>query len=154
MYLCQEHLLLAWALVQEQIADGRPAKRPELVPGLKVPDPDPYEGWVYYLRVGGLMKIGHSMDLVKRLSSYPPGSELIAARCGSRKFERAEHIRYDVHLAEGREWFHISDELIQDVLREDDNRPRNESDLFLEGCWRRIKAQDARDRVTYGRKAI
>lgn len=154
LYLCQDHLLQAWSIIQRQIEAGQPAQKLDSAPRLKqVKVENDFPGWVYYLRVGDRIKIGHSMDPDRRLSAYPPGSELIAIRKGSRKMERAEHIRYDVHLAEGREWFLYSDELAEDICVEDDSRPESQADLFNEEKeWERRRA-GARPRVEYRKGA-
>lgn len=151
--LCQEHLVYAWSIVQEQIAASNrtpplrrgPAK-PNLDPNYK---PEPMPGYVYYLRVGNQIKIGHTTDICRRLASYPPASELIAYRMGSRKLEKAEHVRYDKWLEDGREWFTYSTELEADILRNDETRPEwyildDEDDLE----WKRRKP-GSRARVNY-----
>ncbi|WP_343466367.1 GIY-YIG nuclease family protein [Rhodococcus aetherivorans] len=156
LYLCQEHLLLAWSIVQEQIkrAEGGPFK---VVGEKKKPTPMTAEeieqnyGCVYYLQVGDRIKIGFSTRPEKRLAQYPPGSRLIAIRRGTRKTERAEHIRYDKYLADGREWFHYSEEMEQDICIEDHRAPNDvdgyEGDPDTQD-WKRKKA-DPRTRVEY-----
>lgn len=63
------------------------------------------EGFVYYMRMNGRIKIGHTGNVEKRSRSYPPGSELLAVEPGSRKTERTRHQEFAASLAEGREWF-------------------------------------------------
>jgi len=127
--LCQEHLLVAWSLVQDQlVCEGTPR---EVQPKRAATD-QPYEGYVYYLQVGDRIKIGHTTDAIRRLATYPPESRLIAIRKGSRKRERAEHIRYDKYLADGREWFHYSKEMEEDILIDDDVRGQNQSPEFAQ----------------------
>lgn len=159
LYLCQEHLLLAWSIVQGQIK--RTENGPFKVIGEKQqPTPmSPEEveknfGWVYYLQVGDMIKIGFSTRPEKRLAQYPPGSRLIAIRRGTRKMERAEHIRYDKHLSDGREWFKYSEELERDICIDDDRGPNyvdgyEGSDDFTE--WKRRKA-DPKVRIEYRKR--
>lgn len=155
LYLCQEHLLLAWSIVQEQIARTGGDQGPFKVVPDDVGKPWKYvrteenDGYVYYLHVGDRIKIGFSVDPDRRLAQYPPGSRLIAIRIGTKKTERAEHIRYDKHLADGREWFHYSEELEQDILIDGD-RGKNYVDEYTdpEYSWERRKA-DPRTRVEY-----
>ena len=70
--------------------------------------------------------------------------------------ERAEHIRYDRHLTDGREWFQYSKELEDDILI-DDHRGKNfahayEGDPDVEE-WKRKKA-DPRTRVEYRKRKM
>lgn len=68
-------------------------------------------GDVYYLRVDGLIKIGHSKNVWTRMRSYPPTSELLAVEVGTRAIERQRHEKFRADLAHGREWFRESEEL-------------------------------------------
>lgn len=63
------------------------------------------DGWVYYLLVGDLIKIGFASDVRKRLRSYPPNTELLAVEPGDRALEKRRHQQFDEHLQRGREWF-------------------------------------------------
>ena len=156
--LCPDHMLKAWSLIQAEIDKG--GSPPEPTPKPK-PKPDRDPGIVYYLRVGDLIKIGHTRQINSRLAVYPPKSELIAIRDGGRAFERAEHRRYAEHLEYGREWFTYSDALREDILRDDGTRPRHrigEDQWFREGddedcrpLWQRHRARREAP-VTYGRK--
>lgn len=72
------------------------------------PDAD---GWVYYIRINGRIKIGYTANLRQRSRHYPPGSELLAAEPGTRDLERRRHQQFSRDLAQGREWFAESDRL-------------------------------------------
>lgn len=75
-------------------------------------------GWIYYLLVGGLVKIGYTADLERRMKQYPPHSTLLAVHPGTPKLEREMHHKFLHHLSNGREWFSIGDDLtahIEDV---------------------------------------
>lgn len=63
------------------------------------------EGWVYYVRVGELIKVGHSKVVSDRLKAYPPDAELLAVEPGSRALEGERHSRFGAFLRHGREWF-------------------------------------------------
>lgn len=68
-------------------------------------------GTIYYLLVGGLIKIGFTSDLGQRMRQYPPNSTLLAKHPGTRETERQMHHRFLHSLAEGREWFAPNDAL-------------------------------------------
>ena len=72
-------------------------------------------GWVYYLLVGDRIKIGFTKDIHQRLKQYPPNSELLAAHPGTPKVEREMHHKFLHLLANGREWFTVSDEIMQHI---------------------------------------
>lgn len=62
---------------------------------------------VYYIRLGGLIKIGTSSDLLARLRKYPPMAELLAVEAGGRDVEGQRHEQF-AHLRQFRknsEWF-------------------------------------------------
>ncbi|WP_205670219.1 GIY-YIG nuclease family protein [Amycolatopsis sp. CFH S0078] len=82
------------------------------------------DGWraapdetVYYLRVGKLIKIGTTENLRRRLTQYPPGSELLAIEPGGENLEHRRHCEFRASLAERKEWFVPSPELIAHVNR-------------------------------------
>lgn len=62
-------------------------------------------GWIYYLAVGDRIKVGYTKDLKKRLNHYPPDSELLAMKPGTKKQERTEHSLLTAHRVAGREWY-------------------------------------------------
>jgi hypothetical protein len=62
-------------------------------------------GWVYYIQIDGLIKIGYAADVAKRMRSYPPTAQLLAVEPGTLKVEKARHQHFGKHLAKGREWF-------------------------------------------------
>lgn len=72
--------------------------------------------YVYLVRLGGAIKIGHSSDPEQRLKALATGSpsppELVAVFEGDRRLEKALHV-YFAHKRQHREWFALSDE---DVL--------------------------------------
>lgn len=72
-------------------------------------------GYVYYIRVGELIKIGYAGDVGKRMRNYPPNAELIAAHPGTLEVERQMHTRFREYLARGREWFYPTPELDEHI---------------------------------------
>lgn len=71
----------------------------------------PVPGWVYYLKMDDLIKIGYAASVRHRMRAYPPNAELLAVEPGTPKLEKARHSLFHVHLARGREWFHLNPEL-------------------------------------------
>lgn len=68
-------------------------------------------GWVYYLELDGLIKIGFSKDVKKRMRQYAPTAKLLAAEPGTLNVERERHQHFAAYLARGREWFRDVPEL-------------------------------------------
>lgn len=62
-------------------------------------------GFVYYIRMNDLIKIGYAADITKRMRAYPPNAELLAAHPGTLELEREMHQNFRSHLRRGREWF-------------------------------------------------
>jgi hypothetical protein len=74
-------------------------------------------GWIYYLKVDQRIKIGYSVDVKRRMRSYPPHARLLAVHPGTKTLEREMHNQFRNLLAAGREWFHPADELIAHIDR-------------------------------------
>lgn len=66
------------------------------------------EGIVYFLRQNGLIKVGWSSDIAKRMKSYGPSVEVLVTFPGSRHDETNLHRQLRSELAKGREWYHDS----------------------------------------------
>lgn len=105
MHLCREHALWVWSIVNEQLTatDDIPEAEPPIIREDLPHVPEP--GYVYYIRTGGRIKIGHTVNLWRRLSQYPPDIELLYVQTGTKELERSEHQRFRAYLADGREWF-------------------------------------------------
>lgn len=67
--------------------------------------PDVTGGAVYYLLMDGLIKIGHTVDLRRRMMSYPPNAKYLAHELGTTATERMRHRQFGAYLKMGREWF-------------------------------------------------
>lgn len=68
-------------------------------------------GWVYYVELDGLIKIGFSKDVTRRMRQYAPTARLLAVEPGTKKVEKERHQTFRAHLARGREWFRDTDEI-------------------------------------------
>jgi hypothetical protein len=63
------------------------------------------DGFVYYIRINGQIKIGYAADITARMRHYPPGSQLLAAEPGTMRTELERHQKFRNDLVKGREWF-------------------------------------------------
>lgn len=62
-------------------------------------------GFIYYVQIGELVKIGYAGDVKRRMRGYPPHSRLLAVHPGTRETESEMHLKYRAFLRRGREWF-------------------------------------------------
>lgn len=79
--------------------------------GFLLEDDEPVPGWIYYVRLDGVIKIGYTKNLHRRIKEYAPTAVLLATEPGTPKLERQRHQHFGKDLAVGREWFTESDEL-------------------------------------------
>lgn len=70
---------------------------------------------VYYVRVGDLIKIGTTRSLRERVSSYPPGSELLAIEPGGTEVEYLRLKQFRHLLASAKEWFTLGPDLLAHI---------------------------------------
>lgn len=119
--LCWTHLTIAHGVVEKQ---GDPSfvtsytYRPSEHKSEPVPEPvepAPQVGVVYYLRVGGYIKIGWTSDLERRMRGYSPDSTLLAVHPGTRKDERAVHRKFAHLKTHGREWFPLAPQITEHI---------------------------------------
>jgi hypothetical protein len=69
--------------------------------------PRPKNGHVYYIELDGLIKIGFSTELARRIRHYPPTTKFLAAEPGESVLEKRRHAEF-AHLRHGgvkSEWF-------------------------------------------------
>ena len=113
---CRDHTLFMWSIVEEELRQSRMT-----IPEVKAKQERKLQiretiketaeqkrnrpGYVYYLRVGELFKIGFASNLEQRLASYPPGTELLAVEDGTLKLETQRHREFAHSRAAGREWY-------------------------------------------------
>lgn len=62
-------------------------------------------GWIYYLHINDMVKIGYTTDIVRRIRDYPPNSPLLGVHPGTPELEKQFHEIFKGSLAQGREWF-------------------------------------------------
>lgn len=73
------------------------------------------DGTVYFLRIGGYIKIGWTSDMTRRMKSYPPDTTLLATMPGTRKDELREHKRFAHLRTHGREWYPLAPQITERV---------------------------------------
>lgn len=118
--LCQEHALYIWSVVDADIREsGKTAEdlKREQRERSEARIRDNAEqaraagrrartaGFIYYLEVGGLIKIGFTRNAWRRGSEYPPSAELLAMHYGTEADERRIHERFAAYRDAGREWY-------------------------------------------------
>lgn len=120
--ICAKHALQLYRRMRDMVEDTtvRKTMTPQTVDTLVA-------GWreegnskhhrVYYVRVGGLIKIGVTKQLKQRVASYPPGSELLAVERGGTHLEVSRHHQFRHLLAERKEWFHPGADLLDHIAR-------------------------------------
>lgn len=128
--LCQGHILAVWAAVEGDMREAgisvegalqieaeeyqRQEDEKEERRKQKLAEID---GWVYYIKIGDHIKIGHTKDLYQRFARYPPNAEILAYHEGSRADERWMHHKFAAYLATGREWFNDVTEIRQHIAK-------------------------------------
>ncbi|MFC9768639.1 GIY-YIG nuclease family protein [Rhodococcus jostii] len=163
VYMCQEHALLVWSIIDEQVRESRltpeeiRARRKELSDeravalrarrqvGTLEPEKSSrkdVDGWVYYLRVGKHIKIGFASNLESRLRAYPPDTELLAVEKGTMKLETERHREFAAIRAHGREWYWPKPWLMEHIGKVAENGSHTWCD---EKEWRR---RDTRVKAT------
>lgn len=71
---------------------------------------------VYAVRLAdGIIKIGWSQRMMKRLERYGKGADLLAAFPSSLEHERVIHSRLREYRAHGREYYHPTPEVMAEV---------------------------------------
>jgi hypothetical protein len=130
--LCAQHANDVWAIVDETQPQGfKDALRDQRIAFLRQMEQEEERerakrtsastdnatrpGYIYYLRVGDLIKIGYTLYLEDRMKAYPPNSELLATHPGTRQTERQMHHRFLHLLKQGREWFIEGDDLMAHI---------------------------------------
>lgn len=70
---------------------------------------------VYYVQVGEYIKIGYTKRLRERMTQYPPHKRLLATEDGGRDREVERHNQFAGSLAQGKEWFRPTPDLIDHI---------------------------------------
>lgn len=105
--ICAKHLVRLYQFARDWIAPTREPAAP----------PPPAQGTIYYLLVGELVKIGFTINLRQRLSSYPPDAVLLVTEQGNPADERARHKQFAQALQHGNEWFRPTPEVLEHIKR-------------------------------------
>ncbi|MEK9524028.1 GIY-YIG nuclease family protein [Streptomyces venezuelae] len=92
------------------------------------------ESWVYFIRIGQLVKIGMTTNLANRFSSLRP-NEVLVIQPGGLNEETALHKRFAA-LRAGGEFFHPGPSLQEHIreLRERVGAPNWKKSLVPDGC--------------------
>lgn len=69
-------------------------------------------GWIYYLHINDMVKIGYTTDIVRRIRDYPPNSPLLGVHPGTPELEKQFHEIFKGSLAQGREWFRLDPDVL------------------------------------------
>jgi hypothetical protein len=72
---------------------------------------------IYYLQVGGHIKIGWTSQLERRMRNYPPNTTLLAVHSGTRSDERQLHRKFAVHRSHGNEWYPLVPVILDHIKR-------------------------------------
>jgi len=104
-------------VVEEQRIAERVARQVQLVSIVEA-SAEPSQaklGWLYFVQVDDLIKIGYTTNLYQRLCHYPPNAIVLATQPGTMKMEKALHGQFRFALAKGREWFHVRPEILEHI---------------------------------------
>lgn len=69
-------------------------------------------GWIYYLHINDMVKIGYTTDIIRRIRDYPPNSPLLGVHPGTPELEKQFHEIFKGSLAQGREWFRLDPDVL------------------------------------------
>lgn len=127
--LCHEHVIRVWGYVEDLEADGvKVVARKKMADVAEIQAAEEEQrqrwaeesrkaGWVYYLRVGELIKIGYTNDIYRRVKQYPPNVKFLAFHPGTLGLEQEYHRNFAQSRAMGREWYHPTEEVMAQVRR-------------------------------------
>lgn len=95
------------AYLRQWLAEERKPQRKREAP--------PLDGTIYFLRIGGYVKIGWTSNLEKRMRQYMPDTQLLAVKPGTRKDERQLHRKFAHLKTHGREWFPLAPQITEEI---------------------------------------
>lgn len=72
-------------------------------------------GFVYYIRMDDLIKIGYAKDVTRRMRAYPPSAQLLAIHPGTPAVEKRMHDQFHAFLRRGREWFAPHEQILSHI---------------------------------------
>jgi hypothetical protein len=117
LFLCQEHATQVYATVREDIERTAAILRARREVPAAAPVKPPGEEVIYYLQVGGHIKIGWTSQIEQRMRAYPPNTTLLAVHPGTRAEEKALHKRFAVHRSHGQEWYPLVPVVLDHIKR-------------------------------------
>lgn len=100
------------------------------------------KGQLYFVRLNGLVKVGWSAELVKRLKAYGPDVEILCHYPGTRQDETLMHRQLKPYLAKGREWFEDC-KVVEDIVA---GIVQQHGPPTLSAEWTAPKSMDAKPR--------
>lgn len=117
--LCDKHLAFVVREYESVLThiEERRADRIIRPASLAAPDEPSAQGTIYFVQVGGHIKIGWTSDLTKRMHAYPPNAILLAAHPGLRKDEWRLHKMFAAHRSHGREWYPLAPVILEHIKR-------------------------------------
>jgi len=124
--ICPRHAAQLYGWMQGMVAEvqGKHREYPELYAAVvqDVAD-DQYakantrRHQIYYVRIGELIKIGTTANLQRRISQYPPNSELLAQEPGGEDMESRRHAQFRHLLTHRKEWFRPGPDLMDHIAK-------------------------------------
>lgn len=122
LHLCDEHLTIVHDAVDHLEAekerkemDARAQRTAAFNAARPAVVEPPKPGDIYYVKSDGLIKIGWTSNLAKRMRQYPPNSQLLATHPGTRAEEQRLHKRFAVHRSHGREWYPLAPVILHHI---------------------------------------
>jgi hypothetical protein len=115
--LCDLHAQLVHNAVAQDLNKLAAVIKLRREPSQPAPERTLREEVIYYVQVGGHIKIGWTSQLEQRMRNYPPNTVLLAVHPGSRSDERKLHRRFAVHRSHGQEWYPLVPVVLDHIKR-------------------------------------
>lgn len=107
--LCNRHILKVYSIAGALVKDTFPKADPDAATRGRSAVNAATPGVVYFVRLGSLIKIGFTTNLVQRLRDVPH-EEVLGVTMGTMRDEKAIHGRF-AHLRQSGEWFRPAPDL-------------------------------------------
>jgi hypothetical protein len=127
--ICTIHAVMAWEMVERndkdaairQARDAMQKRRDEIRLEFRVADQESRTQWkaalktgtvdgdIYFVRTSGLVKVGWTTDLHRRLRTYGPEAVVLVHYPGTRQDETTLHRQLTPARVKGREWYEDGD---------------------------------------------
>ena len=111
--LCNWHIVKVHRYARLLIEQHFPPQPEDITPVAPKPEPATKPGVVYFIRLGGLIKIGFTTSLAMRLRDLPY-EELLGIVPGTMRDEKALHQQF-AHLRRTGEWFEMAPDLLEHI---------------------------------------